>query len=242
MQAEEIICLAILPEDVAAGVDYAYRSLHFTFDRMGYGGDLVRRLGKIALGKSCEATLLRFLRQHGIPHISREGATPHTQPDRFDVRVLNEIVDLKTFHVPDAVARPDKIVHCLALIPCHQQNDQWSKRRRFDRQLFGFFKGNFRYKLRSDQLQTARHAKPRGKRKMPAREAIEVMSAPSILFMAAAPSIVECEARFVLIKAGTRCMQYPHGTRIDNMGCEISRLTSFRDFMDTMDKYRRRPK
>jgi hypothetical protein len=228
MRAEEVTCLAILPADVEAGLRYALQSLNYTFDRMGYKNDAAQRLAKIALGKTCEATLIRFLRQHAIPHLSAEGATPHTDPDRFDLRVLNEVVDLKTFGVPDQVAQPARLVHCLALVPNHHEKDQWSRRQHYERFIFGFFKGKMRLQMK---LAT-------GKKEFQ-REDIEAMTTPTILYLAAAPTIGECEKQFHAVQRGAICPQYPNGTRIDNMGCRISELTSFQNFLVKMEKFQR---
>lgn len=229
MRAEEIICLAILPAEVEAGLRYALQSLRYTFDRMGYRDDAAQRLAKIALGKTCEATLVRFLRQHAIPHLSAEGATPHTDPDRFDLRVLNEIVDLKTFSVPDQVAQPDRLLNCLALVPNHHRQDQWSKRQHYERFLFGFFKGKLRLQFKNAE-----------NREDLSREEIELTSVPAIFYLAAAPTIGECEKQFHTVRHGTVCPQYPNGTRIDNMGCRIGELTSMQNFLTKMEKFQRR--
>ena len=229
MRAEEIICLAILPAEVEAGLRYALQSLRYTFDRMGYRDDAAQRLAKIALGKTCEATLVRFLRQHAIPHLSAEGATPHTDPDRFDLRVLNEIVDLKTFSVPDQVAQPDRLLNCLALVPNHHRQDQWSKRQHYERFLFGFFKGKLRLQFKNAE-----------NRKDFSREEVELTSVSAIFYLAAAPTIGECEKQFHTVRHGTVCPQYPNGTRIDNMGCRIGELTSMQNFLTKMEKFQRR--
>ncbi len=232
MRVEEIICLAILPEEVAAGIAYACRSLNYTFDRMNYGADFGRRFNKIATGITCEATLTRFLRQHAIPHLSREGATPYTQPDRFDLRILNEVVDLKTFHLPETVAQPAAMLTCLALVPSQQGHDQWSKRQRYQRYVFGFSKGRLRGRI----------ALAAGRRKLATLtpEMVRLTSSPSHLFLAAAPTVAECEQRFRRLAAGTICPQYPRGTRIENHGCEIAQLTSFQNFLDNLEKFQRR--
>lgn len=232
MRAEEIICLAILPEDVATGMQYACQSLHYTFDRMHYGEDIGRRFNKIACGKTCEATLTRFLRQHAIPHLSREGATPHTRPDHFDLRILNEVVDLKTFHVPEAVARPDKLLACLALVPHQHRHDQWHKRHDYQRYLFGFYKGRLR-----GRLAVAKH---KNKIQPFSVDEVKLAETPSLLFLTAAPAIAACEQAFRKIPAKTMCMQYPRGTRIDNMGCEIARLEAFQAFLENLENYQRR--
>lgn len=229
MRAEEIICLAILPADVEAGLDYALQSLHYTFDRMSYQKDLPRRLEKITLGKICEATLIRFLRQHAVPHLAAEGATPHTDPDRFDLRILNEVADLKTFSVPDQVAQPLRLLHCLALVPNHHQKDQWNRRQHYHRFLFGFIKGRLFLQIK----------KPEALAPL-SRQEIEQTSAPSALYLAAAPAVPECERLFYPIRRGTVCPQYPGGTRIDNMGCRIGELMSFQQFLTKLEKFQRR--
>jgi hypothetical protein len=206
---------------------------------MHYGQDAMRRFYNIALGKICEATLLRFLRQHAIPHVSREGETPHTQPDRFDLRILNEIVDLKTFHIPEAQAKPERLVHCLALVPHDHGKDQWSKRRRYQRYLFGFFKGELRGRFATTAPDHATEAADPAA-DSPRNLEFVVSQSPSVLFLAAAPAIAECEKLFVKIKAGAICVQYPRGTRIENMGCKIEALPSFQSFLENMHKFRRR--
>ena len=240
MKAEEVICLAILPEDVAVGIRYAYKSLSFTFDRMEFGQNKQRRISNIALGKACEATFLRFLRQHGIVHLSREGETHHTRPDHFDIRVMNEIIDLKTFKISEAVARPEKLLKCLALVPHHHDKDQWNKRAKYHRYLFGFFKGQLKLLAIMTKKNEQRNF-PKGRQIVPVHNGhVAVLSAPSILFLTAAPTISESESLFTPIEAGTSCVQYPGGTRIHNMGCSVEKLTSFQKFLDKMYQYRRR--
>lgn len=226
MRAEEVMALAILPEEVAVGIGYARQSLLYTFDRMRYGANPERRFGNIAVGKMCEATLLRFLRQHGVPHVSREGATHHTLPDKFDLRVMNEIVDLKTFRVPSHAANAKRLVDCLALIPEQHERDQWQTRKKYQRFVFGFFHGDLRGRVEQ------------GKAFDP--KTYVVTQTPKIFYVTAAPSLAECEAQFREVPAGTACMQYPSGTRIRNMGCEIGALSSFQDFLEQVEKFSRR--
>ncbi|NUO79932.1 hypothetical protein HUU05_07630 [candidate division KSB1 bacterium] len=227
MKAEEVLALAILPEDVAAGIAYARQSLQYTFDRMRYRANPERRFGNIAVGKMCEATLLRFLRQHGVPHVGREGATPHTRPDRFDLRVLNEIIDLKTFRAPPIAARGENLMQCLALIPFQHEKDQWLQRKKYQRFIFGFFNGEFRGRSQSQN-------------KAFDPQSFVVQHTPAVFFVTAAPALAECEAQFAEIAAGTKCAQYPSGTRIRNMGCAIGALTSFQSFLENLEKFCRR--
>ena len=226
MRAEEVIALAILPEDVAAGVAYARQSLHYTFDRMRYGANPERRFANIAVGKMCEATLLRYLRQHGVPHVSHEGATHHTLPDKFDLRVLNEIVDLKTFRAPYH-AQPVSLLQCLALIPNQHRKDQWQQRGKYQRFVFGFFHGD----LRGGLAAGSKTFDP---------QTYDVTRTPKTFYVTAAPSLSECEALFAEAPPGTKCVQYPQGTRIRNMGCAIHALPSFQNFLNNVENFCRR--
>jgi hypothetical protein len=230
MEAEEILCLAVLPEDMAEGRRYARLSIAYTFDRMAFGVNdrqaLCRRLAKIIQGKTCEATLVRFLRSHGIAHTTHEGQTPHTDPDRFDLRILKQIVDLKTFGVPRSVAKPARLLNCLGLVPDHHAHDQWSRRGHYARFVFGFIDGRFEVRL-----------SPEADQALQSRASLEdkhvlIENTPLKLYVTAAPAIVECEQKFHKVLAGTRCPQYPGGTRIDNMGCRIGALPSFREFIN----------
>jgi hypothetical protein len=74
----------------------------------------------------------------------------------------------------------------------------------------------------------------------PSGESIELESAPTILYLAAAPEIAECEKLFHPVRRGTVCPQYPGGTRIDNMGCRIGELTSVQNFLTKLEKFQRR--
>lgn len=240
MRAEEMLCLAILPEDLVAGIGYALQSLHYTFDRMRFGDNEHRRFYNIALGKSCEATLVRFLRQHGIPHLSRQGATPHTQPDHFDLRVMQEIVDLKTFKVPQDVATPSRLLDCLALVPDHHARDQWARRQHYQRYLFGYFAGELRLQRHTPARQQGNAAAASISIIQVKNMALKVLRQPRVLYVAAAPSIAECEQHFSIVAPGSKCTQYPGGTRIRNRGCPIAELTSFNKFLNKMDDFRRR--
>ncbi|MFQ5629557.1 MAG: hypothetical protein ACE5I1_12410 [bacterium] len=223
MKPGDIICTAVLPQDIEKGLEYALQSLPYTFDRMKYGSVTtnahLKRLQKITLGKCAEAVLSRFLHSHGVSHQALAGATAHTDPDRFDFRIDNKVIDLKSFAVPEKHAKAEFIANALALVPA----DQWRKRNRYHRFIFAFFAGELHLTLRqslSDLLDAS--SRP------PKREEIILKAEGARIFLTAAPEISECENKFRKIHAGTRCVQYPHGTRIDNMGCRISELTAFK--------------
>lgn len=230
MHKEEILCLAVLPADVTEARGYAQLSINYTFDRMSYGAadeiSFRRRLEKIIMGKMCEATLVRFLRGHGIAHTTRDGQTPFTDPDRFDLRILNQVVDLKTFSVPEGVAVPERLINCLALVPDHHERDQWSRRQKYARFVFGFLDGGLSIR------RLGATAKTKQRRPVLSDEDIVFQKNPPKLFLTAAPALAESESKFHKIRQGTRCPQYPGGTRIANMGCRVAELASFREFIN----------
>jgi hypothetical protein len=170
--------------------------------------------------------VVRFLRGHCIAHTTRDGQTPHTDPDRFDLRILKQIVDVKTFSVPPNVAVPSRLLNCLVLVPDHHEHDQWQHRHRYARFVFGFVDGRLSVRWRGAKKvhESRRH--------VILDEDIEYESTPVRLFVTAAPAIAECERQFHRIRQGTRCPQYPGGTRIDNMGCRVAELTSFHEFIN----------
>jgi hypothetical protein len=109
-------------------------------------------------------------------------------------------------------------VNALALVPV----DQWAKRGSYHRYLFAFFDGEMRLTLRQNLTVLLNLTRP------PKREEIVLKLDHARIFLAAAPDISECENKFKKIRAGTYCVQYPQGTRIDNMGCLIKELTAFK--------------
>jgi len=91
---EDFIHLPFTPDLTQGGIDYAARSLQYTYDRMG--GSLYSRLRRIVGGVAVELALRRMLSEREIPFDVR-GATPFTQPDRYDVALGGHRCDLKTF-------------------------------------------------------------------------------------------------------------------------------------------------
>lgn len=225
MQAGEVVCNAILHQDLQRGLDYALKSISFTYDRMRFGRNTteayLKRLRNITLGKCAEAAIVRFLRAHGVRHSSFEGATPHTLPDRFDLKIAGTIVDIKSYTLPEKHARADRVINALALIPNDHPADQWQHRQRFGRYVFVFIAGLFSVTLQLDlnHLLDQEH--------ILSREEINVSASNLRAFLTAAPTIQECEAKFHRVRPKTRCLQYPYGTRIENMGCLVRDLTAF---------------
>jgi len=134
-----------LPYDATltrAGIEYAKKSLHYTYNRMRLGAGA--RLRKIVAGVAVELAFQRWLDAERVPY-DRLGATPFTEPDRYDLHLGGRRCDLKSFLVSDktqitALRRDPALLYgAEALVP----EDQF-RSERMDEQdiyLFGFLAG-----------------------------------------------------------------------------------------------------
>jgi len=77
-----------------AGVEYAKKSLHYTYDRMHL--NLGARLRKIVAGVAVELAFRRWLDANEVPY-DLLGATAFTEKDKYDLRLGGRRCDLKSF-------------------------------------------------------------------------------------------------------------------------------------------------
>jgi hypothetical protein len=96
LSPSDLIRLPFTRDLSEAGIAYACRSLAFTYDRMG--GSPVDRLRRIAAGLAVELALRRHLGGEGIP-FDVLGATPFTEPDRYDLSLGGRRCDVKSFFI-----------------------------------------------------------------------------------------------------------------------------------------------
>ncbi|RPH62730.1 MAG: hypothetical protein EHM81_01630 [Chloroflexi bacterium] len=94
ISAPDFIKLPYSPELTEGGIAYATRSLPYTYDRMG--GSLYSRLRRIVGGVAVELAFRRYLSEQGVP-FDVKGATPFSEPDRYDVSLGGHRCDIKTF-------------------------------------------------------------------------------------------------------------------------------------------------
>jgi hypothetical protein len=112
------------PRDlIEGGIAYAVRSLPHTYNRMG--GSPYERLRRIVAGVAVELAFRRHLTQNEIP-FDVKGATPFTDPDRYDVSLGGHRCDVKSFLIThrDQIARihrdPGLFLDAPALVPSDQ--------------------------------------------------------------------------------------------------------------------------
>jgi hypothetical protein len=119
----DLIHLAYTPDLSEAGSTYACRSLAYTYNRMG--GTSFERLRRIAAGVAVELAFRRYLGEHAVP-FDVLGATPFTEPDRYDVSLGGHRCDLKSFLITrrsqiEAIRRdPGCVLAAPALVPLDQ--------------------------------------------------------------------------------------------------------------------------
>jgi len=134
---EDLIRLPCTPDLTSAGIAYACRSLAYTYDRMG--GSPAKRLRRIVAGIMVELAFRRHLSDENIP-FDLLGATPFTDPDRYDVALGGRRCDIKSFliHHKKTIrlirAQPVRLLEAEALVPV----DQFSSEHLSDEDLYIF--------------------------------------------------------------------------------------------------------
>lgn len=137
ISASDLLKLPYTPDLTEGGIAYATRSLPYTYDRMG--GSLYSRLRRIVGGVAVELAFRRYLGEQGIP-FEVKGATPFTEPDRYDVSLGGHRCDIKTFvtskrnQITAMRRTPSLALRAPALIP----EDQFTAANHTDQDIYLF--------------------------------------------------------------------------------------------------------
>jgi len=121
---KDIMEVRVRPVMIEAGIAYAERSLHFTFNRMGLSSHY-NRIRNIISGIVMEEAFRRLLDGSHVKY-DLMGRTHFTQKDRYDVGIRGNRYDVKGFVVKDedrlAAASQDTgwFLECSALVPADQ--------------------------------------------------------------------------------------------------------------------------
>ena len=105
------------------GIAYALRSLPYTYNRMG--GSPYDRLRRIVAGVAVELAFRRHLSEREVP-FDVLGATPFTEPDRYDVALGGRRCDIKSFlityreQIAEMKKNPGVVLNAPALVPSDQ--------------------------------------------------------------------------------------------------------------------------
>jgi hypothetical protein len=142
LTVSDFLRLPYTPDLSEGGIAYAVRSLPYTYDRMG--GSPFHRLRRIVAGVAVELAFRRYLSQHDIPY-DVKGATPFTDPDRYDVSLGGHRCDIKSFLIShrDQISalrtHPELLLEAPALVPSDQHAADGH--RADDLYLFAFLSG-----------------------------------------------------------------------------------------------------
>jgi hypothetical protein len=202
-----------LPYDsslTVAGIEYAKKSLHYTYNRMHLAPGA--RLRKIVAGVAVELAFRRWLQAQDVP-FDLLGATHFTEKDKYDLRLGGRRCDVKSFLISDrtqiATLRRDPawLNAAEALVPEDQfQSDRLGEQ---DIYLFGYLAGletrdakDLQQALRAEQpvylIHTLSQPRWRGAqsapRANPAPGAGSWRSLGQLLFKADTPGPIELEA------------------------------------------------
>jgi hypothetical protein len=123
ISTDDVLCLPYTPDLTEAGIRYACRSLPNTYDRMGSAP--FNRLRRTVADISVELAFRRHLIQQNVPfHV--KGATPFTEPDRYDVSLGGHRCDIKSFlisyreQISSLHAKPAQLLKAPGLVPLDQ--------------------------------------------------------------------------------------------------------------------------
>ena len=119
----DLLHLPYTPDLTEGGIAYACRSLAYTYDRMG--GSSVDRMRRIVAGVAVELAFRRHLVEQAVP-FDVLGATPFTDPDRYDVSLGGHRCDVKSFFISRRAQihslrhDPGLVLQAPALVPLDQ--------------------------------------------------------------------------------------------------------------------------
>ena len=119
----DLIHLPYTRDLTEGGIAYAIRSLPYTYNRMG--GSPYDRLRRIVAGVAVELAFRRYLSEQHIP-FDVKGATPFTNPDRYDVSLGGRRCDIKSFlityreQIAEMKRNPQVVLKAPALVPSDQ--------------------------------------------------------------------------------------------------------------------------
>lgn len=142
LTASDFLRLPYTPDLSEGGIAYAVRSLPYTYNRMG--GSPFERLRRIIAGVAVELAFRRYLSQQSIPY-DVKGATPFTEPDRYDVALGGHRCDIKSFFISQRRqisalrTHPDLLLTAPALVPADQHAAEGHRSK--DLYLFAFLTG-----------------------------------------------------------------------------------------------------
>ncbi len=123
IRTSDLLHLPYTRDLTEAGIAYALRSLPYMYNRMS--GSPYDKLRRIVAGVAVELAFRRYLSEQNIP-FDVKGATPFTEPDRYDVSLGGRRCDIKSFlisyreQISEMKRNPQVVLKAPALVPSDQ--------------------------------------------------------------------------------------------------------------------------
>ena len=142
LTASDLVQLKCETGDIQAGIQYASRSLHYTYNRMHL--QPADRLRKIVVGKIFERAFQRWLTKHDVKY-DFAGETTFDKKDRYDIGINGRACDLKSYllrrkdQISQVESSPARLLKASALVPLDQITNPNLKPT--DIYIFGFITG-----------------------------------------------------------------------------------------------------
>ena len=120
LTTNDFITIPYTPDMTQGGIAYACKSLAYTYNRMR--STPFKRLQRIVAGVAVELAFRRYLSQNDIPH-ENLGATPFTDPDRYDISIGGRRCDIKSYliihknQISGIRRDPTQLLEAQALVP-----------------------------------------------------------------------------------------------------------------------------
>ncbi|KAA3613325.1 MAG: hypothetical protein DWQ05_17705 [Calditrichaeota bacterium] len=207
MRAKDILCLAILPEDVEKAVKKVWHNLGSQSQN-----SLLQEIMQVEENicqQSVFLALRRFLRTHGIRHISKNSIRTNS------IIIHNQIIRLVLFPINCGNLTVAQIVES----PVFVSPTLWETRENYDYFLFVFIDTAFNVILRTelDKLVQKKNSK----------DDFHLKFDDHRMFITAAVDRIEMAQKFKEISRGTRCLQVPYGLGDNVYGAVNKDLTPF---------------
>jgi len=120
LSSSDFLHLSYTPDLTEGGVAYAIRTLPYAYNRAG--SSPFNRLRRIVANVAVELAFRRYLGDQGIP-FNVKGASPFTDPDRYDVSLGGHRCDIKSFiisrrrQIKSLQSQPELLLNAPALVP-----------------------------------------------------------------------------------------------------------------------------
>lgn len=138
----DLLRLPYTPDLTEGGIEYALRSLTYSFDRAGVSH--YDRLRRTVASVAVELAFRRYLSQHNIP-FEVKAAAPFTDRERYDVSLAGRRCDVKSYlishrsQIAEMRRDPSVLLSAPALVPSDQHASDGHLRN--DIYIFGFLAG-----------------------------------------------------------------------------------------------------